>query len=77
MFPRVHALQPCQHGQHEEQPFAAGIEKRQAACQPRRRRGVGRREGLGDVNVLVGFAPLKPAEFVFIKIQQMSGQIDF
>lgn len=31
----------------------------------------------GVVNVLVGFAPLKPAEFVFIKIQQMSGQIDF
>lgn len=30
----------------------------------------------GVVNVLVGFAPLKPAEFVFIKIQQLSGQID-
>jgi phage tail sheath protein FI len=30
---------------------------------------------LGVVNILVGFAPLKPAEFVIIKIQQMSGQI--
>jgi hypothetical protein len=30
---------------------------------------------LGIVNVLVGFAPLKPAEFVVIKIQQMAGQI--
>ncbi|HEX2030414.1 MAG TPA: phage tail sheath C-terminal domain-containing protein [Actinomycetota bacterium] len=29
---------------------------------------------LGIVNVLVGFAPLKPAEFVVIKIQQMAGQ---
>ena len=31
----------------------------------------------GVVNVLVGFAPLKPAEFVFIKIQQLAGQIEF
>ncbi|HUP60711.1 MAG TPA: phage tail sheath C-terminal domain-containing protein [Thermoanaerobaculia bacterium] len=30
---------------------------------------------LGVVNVLVGFAPLKPAEFVFIRIQQLAGQI--
>ncbi len=30
---------------------------------------------LGIVNVLVGFAPLKPAEFVVIRIQQMAGQI--
>ena len=29
----------------------------------------------GVVNVLVGFAPLKPAEFVVISIQQMAGQI--
>ncbi|MCC7173989.1 MAG: phage tail sheath family protein [Bryobacterales bacterium] len=29
----------------------------------------------GIVNILVGFAPLKPAEFVVIKIQQMAGQI--
>lgn len=29
----------------------------------------------GVVNVLVGFAPLKPAEFVVIRIQQMAGQI--
>lgn len=28
----------------------------------------------GIVNVVVGFAPLKPAEFVVIKIQQISGQ---
>ena len=30
---------------------------------------------LGIVNILVGFAPLKPAEFVVIRIQQMAGQI--
>jgi uncharacterized protein len=29
----------------------------------------------GIVNILVGFAPLKPAEFVIIKIQQIAGQI--
>lgn len=29
---------------------------------------------LGIVNVLVGFAPLKPAEFVVVKISQMAGQ---
>lgn len=28
----------------------------------------------GIVNILVGFAPLKPAEFVVIQIQQMAGQ---
>jgi phage tail sheath protein FI len=30
---------------------------------------------LGVVNVLVGFAPLKPAEFIVILLQQMAGQI--
>ena len=30
----------------------------------------------GIVNIVVGFAPLKPAEFVIIKIQQMAGQIE-
>ncbi|HEY9877272.1 MAG TPA: phage tail sheath subtilisin-like domain-containing protein [Leptolyngbyaceae cyanobacterium] len=30
---------------------------------------------LGIVNVVVGFAPLKPAEFVILKIQQLAGQI--
>jgi phage tail sheath protein FI len=30
---------------------------------------------LGQVNIIVGFAPLKPAEFVIISIQQMAGQI--
>lgn len=30
---------------------------------------------LGIVNIVVGFAPLKPAEFVIIKIQQIAGQI--
>ena len=29
----------------------------------------------GIVNILVGFAPLKPAEFVVITIQQLAGQI--
>jgi phage tail sheath protein FI len=29
---------------------------------------------LGIVNIHVGFAPLKPAEFVVIRIQQMAGQ---
>jgi phage tail sheath protein FI len=31
---------------------------------------------LGIVNIIVGFAPLKPAEFVIIKIQQLAGQIE-
>jgi phage tail sheath protein FI len=30
---------------------------------------------LGIVNILVGFAPLKPAEFVVLKIQQIAGDI--
>ena len=30
----------------------------------------------GIVNIVVGFAPLKPAEFVIVKIQQMAGQIE-
>jgi len=30
---------------------------------------------LGIVNIIVGFAPLKPAEFVVIQIQQIAGQI--
>jgi uncharacterized protein len=30
---------------------------------------------LGVVNVVIGFAPLKPAEFVVIQLQQMAGQI--
>jgi phage tail sheath protein FI len=30
---------------------------------------------LGIVNILVAFAPLKPAEFVIIQIQQLAGQI--
>ena len=30
---------------------------------------------LGVVNVIVGFAPLKPAEFVVISIQQLAGQV--
>ena len=29
---------------------------------------------LGVVNILVGFAPLYPAEFVVIQIQQIAGQ---
>ena len=29
----------------------------------------------GIVNILVGFAPLKPAEFVIIQIQQIAGQL--
>ncbi len=29
----------------------------------------------GVVNILVGFAPLKPAEFVVIQIQQLAGQV--
>lgn len=31
---------------------------------------------LGIVNIEVGFAPLKPAEFVIIKIQQIAGQLE-
>jgi len=30
---------------------------------------------LGIVNILVGFAPLKPAEFVVIQIEQLAGQL--
>ncbi len=30
---------------------------------------------LGIVNILVGFAPLKPAEFVIVQLQQIAGQI--
>lgn len=30
---------------------------------------------LGIVNILVGFAPLKPAEFVVLKLQQKAGQV--
>jgi phage tail sheath protein FI len=30
---------------------------------------------MGIVNILVGFAPLKPAEFVILKIQQIAGEI--
>jgi hypothetical protein len=30
---------------------------------------------LGTVNIVVGFAPLKPAEFVIIQIQQIAGQL--
>ena len=28
----------------------------------------------GVVNVLIGFAPVKPAEFVVIQIRQLAGQ---
>jgi phage tail sheath protein FI len=31
---------------------------------------------LGVVNILIAFAPLKPAEFVIIRIQQKAGQLD-
>jgi Bacteriophage tail sheath protein len=31
---------------------------------------------LGIVNIIVGFAPLKPAEFVILKITQLAGQIE-
>jgi phage tail sheath protein FI len=31
---------------------------------------------LGIVNIIVGFAPLKPAEFVVITIQHVAGQIE-
>jgi hypothetical protein len=32
-------------------------------------------QALGIVNVLVGFAPLRPAEFIVITVQQMAGQV--
>jgi phage tail sheath protein FI len=31
--------------------------------------------GLGIVNVLVGFAPLRPAEYIIVKISQKAGQV--
>jgi len=30
----------------------------------------------GVVNIVVGFAPLKPAEFVIVQIAQIAGQIE-
>ncbi len=30
----------------------------------------------GIVNIVVGFAPLKPAEFVILRIQQIAGQLE-
>jgi phage tail sheath protein FI len=30
----------------------------------------------GVVNIVVGFAPLKPAEFVVVKIQQIAGELE-
>jgi phage tail sheath protein FI len=30
---------------------------------------------LGKVNIIVGFAPLKPAEFVIVQLQQLAGQV--
>jgi phage tail sheath protein FI len=32
-------------------------------------------QALGIVNVLVGFAPLRPAEFIVITLQQQAGQV--
>jgi phage tail sheath protein FI len=32
-------------------------------------------QDLGQVNIWVGFAPLYPAEFVILYLQQMAGQI--
>jgi len=32
-------------------------------------------QNLGIVNVVVGFAPLKPAEFIVITLQQKAGQV--
>ena len=29
----------------------------------------------GIVNIIIGYAPLKPAEFVILKFQQMAGQV--
>jgi phage tail sheath protein FI len=29
---------------------------------------------LGVINIIIGFAPLKPAEFVVIKLQQVAGK---
>ena len=31
---------------------------------------------LGIVNIVIGFSPLKPAEFVIIKVQQIAGTIE-
>jgi len=31
-------------------------------------------QALGRVNIIVGFAPLRPAEFVIIQLQQIAGQ---
>ncbi len=44
-----------------------------SSATPRRRRRTTSIAGI--VNILVGFAPLKPAEFVIIQIQQLAGQV--
>ncbi len=31
-------------------------------------------QSIGVVNIVVGFAPLRPAEFVVLQIQQLAGQ---
>jgi hypothetical protein len=31
---------------------------------------------LGIVNTVIGFAPLKPTEFVIVKIMQLAGQVE-
>ena len=51
--------------------YAARGVPRASATRRRRRRTTSNR---GIVNIVVGFAPLKPAEFVVIQIQQLAGQ---
>ena len=52
-------------GQHAQ----AGLPRQVRLGRRRRRADIDR----GIVNILVGFAPLKPAEFVVIQLQQLTG----
>ena len=72
---------PAQRRRVHEQPLPPGRLRRERR-RARRTSSSATREtttqddiNLGIVNIVVGFAPLKPAEFVVIKIQQMAGQI--
>ena len=56
--------------------FAGAARPRPLLCEMRQRNHhAGRHQPAAIVNIVVGFAPLKPAEFVVIQIQQMAGQI--